>query len=167
MKISIKKITNTKMIDKKDGSGQFPVNQVLTDNDEVLEIVGEVKVGQELEGEIEETQYGKRFKKAKSNFNKFSRQADPNSFIVSYAKDMVIAFINAGVIKTEKEAATQWINFSSVSKKIFDGLTSNKEVKPKATEDAKTPPKSDEVEEEVHNSEDEPEKDDILDQILF
>lgn len=65
-KIKVKKITNTKMIPRKDGSGEFPVNQILTEDDEVLEIIGSVKVGDELEGEIKDTQYGKRFEKTRT-----------------------------------------------------------------------------------------------------
>lgn len=82
------------------------------------------KAGDELEGTIEDTQYGKRFKKAQGSFSKggFSK-SDPTSFYLSYGKDIVTAFITAGIIKDTKEAATQWTNFATLGKKLYDDLS--------------------------------------------
>ena len=66
MKIKVKKLLNVKQIPKKDGTGTFPVCNILTEDDEVGDVMGEVKVGDELEGEWEKTQYGMKFKKAYS-----------------------------------------------------------------------------------------------------
>lgn len=66
MKIKIKKVLSTKRIPKKDGSGDFPISQVLTEDDQVFDIFGEPKEGEEKEGEVVENQYGKQFKEKKS-----------------------------------------------------------------------------------------------------
>ena len=68
----------------------------------------EPKTGDKIFGHIEATQYGKKFVKgqkeggfSKGGFNKM----DPNTMLLSYSKDVVIAFIASGKIKEEKEAS--------------------------------------------------------------
>ena len=131
MKIKVKKITNTKMVDRKDGNGQFPVNQILTDDDEVLEIIGSVKVGDELEGEIKETQFGKRFEKTKTGFSKFGRSgnySDPDTMLISYAKDITTQAIEKGLIKTNKDAAQKLSSWCELMFQIFDKRKQGKSV---------------------------------------
>jgi hypothetical protein len=66
MKIKIKKILQTKELQKKDGSGTFPISQILTEDDEVGDVFGKPEVGDELEGDWKDTKYGKQFEKASS-----------------------------------------------------------------------------------------------------
>lgn len=67
MEYVVKKIVSEKQIPKKDGSGVFTVSNVLTEDDQVFEVTGQVKEGQTLSGEIEDTKFGKRFKAAGSS----------------------------------------------------------------------------------------------------
>ena len=126
MKIKVKKITNTKMVDRKDGNGQFPVNQILTDDDEVLEIIGPVKVGDELEGEIKETQFGKRFEKTK--IGRSGNYSDPDTMLISYAKDITTQAIEKGLIKTNKDAAQKLSSWCELMFQIFDKRKQGKSV---------------------------------------
>jgi hypothetical protein len=130
MKIKVKKVLSTRSIPKKDGSGNFTKTQFLTEADDVLDTFGSVEVGQEYEGEVEENQYGKTFKKANSGFKGgFQRQpADPDTMLISYAKDLVVAFINAGKIKSEEVAGKQVRNFSELMFGLYKAHKNGKTV---------------------------------------
>jgi hypothetical protein len=80
MNYKIKKVLSTKQIAKKDGSGTFPKSQVLSENDEVFDVIGEVKEGDTLEGEvIDDPKWGKQLKKAGGNGGGFQRKSDPET----------------------------------------------------------------------------------------
>ena len=123
MKLKIKKITGQKDITTKDGRN-LTKTQFITENDEVLDTFGSIEVGQEYEGDVKENEYGKTFTKTKTGKPFMARQADPNTMLISYAKDVVTAFIEKGTIEDEKEAAKQILNFTVLFKKAYDSLTS-------------------------------------------
>jgi len=83
------------------------------------------KVGDKIFGSIETTNYGNKFKKsAQGGFSKGSFQkSDPNTMLISYAKDIVVAFVAAGKIKEEKEASNQITNFSTLFRGIYNILS--------------------------------------------
>lgn len=161
--ITIKKIVSTKQVPKKDGSGSFPVNQVLTTDDEVGDVMGNVKEGDQLEGIWEETQYGKRFKKAGGDKKFFAgAKSDPNTMLIAYAKDIVVAMTNTGLVKTGEKISEQIRNFSQLFFGIYDLRTQGKKViepkkeAPKDEEPAPEEPEEPKTEEEEINLEELP-----------
>jgi hypothetical protein len=63
-----------------------------------------------------------KFKSDGGSGGKFGK-SDPNTMLIAYSKDIVVAFINAGKIKEEKEAATQITNFTTLFKGLYDKLS--------------------------------------------
>ena len=128
MKIKIKKVVSSREVERKDGQGKFPVHQILTEDDEVLEIIGSAEVGKEYEGEIEETQYGKRFRKAQTG--RFGQRA---AFDPAYlekknelnarqtALNCAVAFAAAKIETKEKISGEDILEMAEVNLKWLKG----------------------------------------------
>lgn len=86
------------------------------------------KTGDKIFGHIEDGQYGKKFVKGQSSgFSKGGfTKADPNTMLLAYSKDVVVAFINAGKIKEEKEASIQITNFVTLFRGLYNTLSKGK-----------------------------------------
>jgi hypothetical protein len=155
MKVTISKILET--IPRTSKAGKVYELYTFTGNDDKLykEVYSYEKLteGQEIEGEWKKDDYGKdKFEVSKKGGfggkGGFSK-SDPTSFHVSYAKDMVVAFINQGIIKDEKEAMKQWTNFATGAKALYDKLS-------KGENPAKTPVEPPQIQTVVSASNDEP-----------
>ena len=90
------------------------------------EVYGDLNEGQEVDGEWKKDSYGNdkfEITRQSSGRGGFGAKSDPTSFYLAYSKDIVTAFISAGIIKDPKEAATQWTNFATLGKKLYDDLS--------------------------------------------
>lgn len=89
-----------------------------------------LEVGKEYEGELKTTEWGTTFYPAKSGgsaggFKKGGYSApDPDTMLISYAKDVVVAFINAGVITKSNDAL---VGLDAFTSKFFSILKTRKE----------------------------------------
>jgi len=64
-----------------------------------------------------------KFKSTGAFGGKGFAKSDPNTMLLSYSKDVVVAFISSGVIKDKKEAADQITNFVTLFKRLYDNLS--------------------------------------------
>jgi len=118
----VKKILGTKNIPKKDGTGTFPVHNVLSEDDQVFDYVGVLNEGQTIEGYIEETKYGKKFKAAGTANNPGGRREDPNrqaSIERQNALNNAIAYATAKAGLMDKTKATAYLTGKQVIETAF------------------------------------------------
>jgi len=90
----------------------------------------------EINGTIETTQYGKKFKKEQSfgggNKGNFTK-ADPNTMLISYAKDLTVALISKADKSTPKMVMDVLDDFTFHLKGLYESLSGYKtEGKPTA-----------------------------------
>ena len=125
MKIKVASVQESTMKTSKAGK-QYPVTS-LTDTDGKFHpnMYGKFEVGQEIEGEWVTNEYGTKFEPAKASFggSKGGFKSDPNTMLLAYSKDVVVAFIASGQIKTELEASKQIANFATLFKGLLDKLS--------------------------------------------
>lgn len=133
MKVKIDKVLES--VDKTSKSNKPYTLTTFTDTDGKLykDVYGKFEAGQEVEGEWKTDDYGTKFEVAKSNsgFKGGFSKSDPDTMLIAYAKDLVVAFITAGVIKDEKEAASQLVNFSKITCMVYDKRKSGADLKVK------------------------------------
>jgi len=103
MTYKVKKVLSTKQIPKKDGSGTFSKNQVLTEDDLVFDVIGEVKEGESLEGEvIDDPKWGKQFKRAGFVGGKFGSKNDPEINRMIIRQNALTNAVNYAIAKYAK-----------------------------------------------------------------
>ena len=130
----VKKVISSKSIPKKDGSGSFPKSQVLSENDDVFSVMGNPKVGDILRGEIVDKGYGPELQREafqKSSFAKNSFNSDPDTMLIAYAKDVVVALIDAKVVKDAQEAADKVRSFTTLFLGLYKKSKAGKSILPK------------------------------------
>jgi hypothetical protein len=118
------------------------------------DIYGEIKQGQEVEGEWKDEGYGMRFKitqPERSGGFKGGFKSDPNTMLVSYAKDVAVALIQSGGLKESKEIAKEILNFTQLFRNAYDKLSAGEKV---ATSVPKEQDKS--MDEEKYSNEGQP-----------
>lgn len=125
MKVIVKKILKVSDIPKKDGSGSFQKTQFLSSSDDIVSVFGTTQEGAELEGDLVDTQWGKELKLSRAGsgggFKKGGFSADPDTMLISYGKDIIIAFINAGIIKDSAAALAGLDAFTNKFFAIYNG----------------------------------------------
>ena len=154
MKIKVKQIVGEQSITTRDGRHLKKI-QFLTEDENtgLLDTFGSVEVGQEYEGDIKEDQYGKHFSKVKTG-GTFGRigGGDPDTMLISYAKDVVVAFIEKGKIATPETAAKQISNLATAIFRLYDNKKAGKPTISKIESDEKP---TEEVHEKPENENDE------------
>jgi len=164
----IKKILNAEEIKFPDG-GAATKTQVLTEDDEAFWTwKKDPKVGDELEGTIEKDKFGnpvlKMERKGFGGGFRGNGQSDPNTMLISYAKDIVVAMISAGILKKPEEIAKQLGSFTQFEFTMFDKRKSGGSLMKKKTEEkekSEEEPKSEEKEQVKEEDAEEINLDDI------
>ncbi len=140
MKVKVKKIDGTRTVNI--NGKDLTVTKFITEDDQIVETFSKISEGEEMEGEITEDKYGKKFKRARTGQGGFGRTSNPNTMLISYAKDVVCALIEAGKVKEKTDAADLVRSFSTLFFGIYEKKEAGQSVLPKEEEKEKTPVKT-------------------------
>lgn len=140
MKVTIKSILESEQKTSKEGKPYTVTTFVGSDGEVYKNIFGKFSEGQEIEGEWQDhPTFGRQFKVSQApragGFSGGKNHTDPNTMLIAYAKDVVVAFIAAGVVKDSKAAL---VGLDAFTAKMFD-LYNGKKAAKEAPKEAPKP----------------------------